>query len=94
MTNMTLADRYALIDAEIKALEKAKDAIKAEIKATGRELIEGDKFDVVVGLSERSALDQAKVKALLTPAQIAACTKTTMIETLRVKAHAKHIVLA
>jgi len=80
MTNASLADRYAIID--------------AEIKATGRETIEGDTFDVVVGLSERTTLDQAKVKALLTPAQIADCTKTATIETLRVKAHAKRLVLA
>lgn len=94
MTNVSLADRYALVDAEIKALEKVKDALKAEIKATGCETIEGNTFDVVVGLSERSSLDQAKVKALLTPVQIADCTKVSTVETLRVKAHAKRVVLA
>jgi hypothetical protein len=59
MTNRTLADRYFDIDAQIKALEATKDALKAEIVALGVELIEGAEVDVKVSLSQRSVLDEA-----------------------------------
>ncbi len=83
MTN--LADRYFAIKNEIDALTRLLDQVKAEIKATGRDEIVGDLAIVSVGLSERVALDQKAVKALLTPAQIIECSKTTLIETIRVK---------
>jgi len=59
MTNRTLADRYYDIDAQIKALEDIKDALKAEIVALGTDLIEGMEVDVKVSLSQRSVLDEA-----------------------------------
>lgn len=82
---MTLADRYALLKNEIDALTKELDKVKAEIKATGLETIEGDHAIVTVALSERSTLDTKAAKALLTDEQVAACTKVTLVETLRVK---------
>jgi len=59
MSNRTLADRYYDVDAQIKALEVAKDAIKAEIIALGTDLVEGAEYDVKVSLSQRSVLDEA-----------------------------------
>lgn len=85
----TLADRYGSLKAEIEALERQLDAVKKEIKDSGVEEIAGAVYTVTVGLSERSALDQKKVKAILTPAQIAEVSTTTLITTLRVKATAK-----
>ena len=85
MTNVSLADRYAALKAEIDALTKELDKVKTEIKATGLETIEGDMAIVTVSLSERSSLDTKAVKDLLTPDQIAACTRVTLVETLRVK---------
>jgi len=72
MTNRTLADRYYDIDAQIKALEVVKDAIKAEIIALGTDLVEGAEYDVKVSLSQRSVLDEALLLATygVTPEQM------------------------
>lgn len=82
---MNLADKYQTIKLEIEALERLLAEVKAEIKATGLETIEGTNAIVTVGLSERSALDQKLVKELLSAEDLALCTKTTLIETIRVK---------
>lgn len=84
-SNLSLADRFATIKAEIDALKKELEDAQAAIKATGREVVEGEFAIVTVSLSERSTLDTKAVKELLTPAQIAACTKTTLVTTLRDK---------
>jgi hypothetical protein len=81
----SLADRYAILKAEIDALTKEMDKVKAEIKSTGLETIEGDRAIVVVSLSERSTLDTKAAKTFLTDEQVATCTKVTLVETLRVK---------
>ena len=80
-----LADRFTLLKAEIDALTKEFDKVKAEIKATGLETIVGENAIVTVSLSERPNLDTKAVKELLTAEQIAACTKVTLITTLRDK---------
>jgi len=82
---ITLADRYAILKSDIDALTKELDRVKAEIKATGMETIVGENAIVVVGLSERSTLDTKAAKEFLTADQITACTKVTLVETLRVK---------
>jgi hypothetical protein len=41
---------------------------------------------VTLGLSERNGLDTKLVRELLTAEQVAACTKVTLVETIRVKA--------
>lgn len=86
MTNLAaLADRYADIKAEIEGLERLLSEVKAEIKAEGREEIVGTRAIVTLGLSERTTLDQKLVKEILTDEQIAACSKTALVETIRVK---------
>jgi ParB-like chromosome segregation protein Spo0J len=82
----TLADRYADIKAEIEALTRLLDECKTEIKAAGREEIIGTRAIVTLGLSERTSLDTKLVKEILTDKQIAACSKTALVETIRVKA--------
>jgi len=95
MTNFNnLADRYAQIKAEADAWAKKLDEVKAEIKATGVEEIVGTDFTVTIGLSERSTLDNKKVKELLTPAQITACSSTSLVTTIRVKLSSKTAVAA
>lgn len=87
MTNQAaLADRYADIKAEIEGLTRLLDETKSEIKAAGREEIVGTRAIVTLGLSERNSLDTKLVRELLTADQIAACTKVTLVETIRVKA--------
>jgi len=95
MSNLSnLADRYAEIKATADMWAKQLDAIKNEIKELGVEEIIGDHFTVTVSLSERSTLDQKKVKEILTPAQIAACNSVALVTTLRVKASVKPAVAA
>ena len=86
MTHANLADRYASLKTQIDALTAELDAVKSSIKTLGQPVIEGDHCTVTLSLSERSSLDSAAAKKLLTEAQIAACTKTALVETIRVKA--------
>tara|TARA_R110000868_G_scaffold348485_1_gene609590 strand:- start:460 stop:735 length:276 start_codon:yes stop_codon:yes gene_type:complete len=91
---MNIADRYAALKNEIDALTKELDKCKAEIKATGKEEIVGDFAIVTLSLSERTTLDTKLVKDILSAEQIAACSKVTLVETLRVKANVKLTVVA
>lgn len=86
---MNLADRYAALKFQIEALEQELSGVKAEIKALGQEQIEGDSVYVTLSLSERNTLDNAAVKKLLTEEQIKGCTKTTLVETIRIKPKVK-----
>jgi len=80
-----LADAYAELKVQIEALTKSLDAVKAEIKATGLEIIDGDHATVTVGLSERTSIDAKAVQLILTAEQFASVSKTTLVETLRLK---------
>jgi len=87
MSNLAdLADRYASLKHEIDALTRELDVAKKAILDLGVEEVVGNFCVVTVALSERSSLDQKKVKAILTPAQIAEASSTTLITTVRVKA--------
>lgn len=82
---MQLADKYALIKGQMEELQKQLDQVKAEIKATGKDELTGDFATVTVSLSERTGLDQKRVKALLTAEQFLAACSTTLTETIRYK---------
>ena len=86
MTNANLADRYAALKGQIDALTAELDAVKASIKTLGQPVLEGDHCTVTLSLSERSSLDTTAVKKLLTAEQIAANTKVSLVETIRIKA--------
>lgn len=86
MSNLAaLADRYADLKAELEGIQRLLDECKAEIKATGRDEIVGNRAVVSVGLSERTTLDPKLVKEILTNEQVTACSKVTLVETIRVK---------
>ena len=89
---MNLADRYFEVKQQIEALERVLNDVKSQIKAEGRESIEGDNAIIMLTLSERSSLDTKLVKALLTDEQIDTCTRTTLVETIRVKAKTEALV--
>lgn len=79
---VSLADRYAAAKAAADAALEALDALKAEIKALGKEKIEGVTCDVFLVLSEQRRVDQK-----LIPAEILeACKRPVLVETIRVKA--------
>jgi hypothetical protein len=87
MSNIAaLADRYADIKAEMEYLQSLLDEVKAEIKAEGRQEIVGTRAIVTLSLSERNSLDTAAARKFLSDDEIAFCTKTTLVETVRVKA--------
>lgn len=94
LSALSLADRYAVLKADADAIAKALEAVKAEIKATGLETIEGERAVVTVALSERATLDTKAAKELLTDEQIVSCTKVTLVETLRVKPKVNVTVIA
>lgn len=86
MSNIAaLADRYADIKAEIEGLERLLKSIKDEIKAEGRQEIVGTRAIVTLSLSERNSLDTSAARKFLTDDEIKFCTKTTLVETVRVK---------
>ena len=86
-TNYTkLADLYAIAKAEEDAAKKRSEALRKQILEAGQEYVFGDAYTVQVALSERSSLDSKAAKAFLTEAQIAECTKVSLVETLRVRA--------
>ena len=78
-------NRLAALNREIKALQEEADALKAEFKAAGEGTYESAEHTVVVSTNERLSLDTGAVKAILTPTQIAACSKVTVVTTVSVK---------
>ena len=94
LATLSLADRFAVLKADADAINKALDAVKAEIKATGLETIVGERAIVTVSLSERTTFDSKAAKAFLTADQIASCEKVSLIETLRVKPKAGTLIIA
>ncbi len=87
ITETKIADLYAIAKAEAEAAEKRVKELREQIRATGMELVEGDVYDVQIGLSERVTLDRKLVSEFLTEEQLTKCSKTTLVETLRVKTH-------
>jgi uncharacterized protein YydD (DUF2326 family) len=84
--NLTLADRYHTLNERLKELEAEVKAVRDEIVATGHEKICGEYADVVVNLSERSTFDGKLAQSYLSAEQIAACTKKSVVTTVRAKA--------
>lgn len=88
-TEKTLAqkvDELGALKAAIADLVDREKALKAEIAASGYAEIDGALFRATVSLSETTRLESDKVRAILSPAQIAACSKTTEVTTVRVAA--------
>ena len=80
-----LADEYATLKAQMEEYEQKLKKMRAEILATGQETIVGERAIVEVKLSERNSLDTSSIRKLFTEEQIVAMTKTTLVETLKVK---------
>ena len=80
----TLADKYIAAKAELDAAEAAVKALKAEIEATGQDLVVGTFADVKVALQERTSFDKAVLEKLLSPDQLASATKVSTFAVLRI----------
>lgn len=86
LDNLTTADKYATIKARIDELEAELKLVREKIIATGAETVTGEFADIKVTLAERNTFDQTLAKSYLTAEQINACTKRSLVTTLRVKA--------
>lgn len=85
--NMTLADRYAVVKAELEAVQTKLDAIKAEIRNFSHDgVIEGEFATLTITYTTPKRFSSKAAKAFLTADQVAACTETgSLVETIRVK---------
>jgi hypothetical protein len=80
-----LIDRALELQALIAPLAAEFDAIKEAVKAEGDGLYVGRLAEIEVTTAETCTLDTKKVKALLTPAQITACSREGSRTTLKVR---------
>lgn len=85
LNNLSLADRYSSLSERVKELEAELKAVRDMILATGQDRVAGDFSEVVVALSERTTFDAKAAHKYLTAAQIAECTRQTLVTTLRIK---------
>jgi len=84
MSNIaTLADDYAALDAQIKVLTKQRDAIKAEIIATGENIIHGDRAIVKVSESYPTTFSKDLAETLLSPEDFRRCHATAIKPTIK-----------
>ena len=81
-----LADQYAACKIAAEAAEAQVKALRAEILALGAEEVEGFNCTIKVGLSERNTLDSKAVEAEMGKDWVKARSKTTLVESLRIKA--------
>jgi len=87
MSNMHLADQYAVAKAALDAAQQQVDALKAAIKATCHDgVLEGDFATVTITYTTPERFDAKAAKSFLSAEQIAACTRIgALVETIRVK---------
>lgn len=83
-----LIDRALELQALIAPLAAELDAIKEAAKAQGDGLRVGVLAEIEVTTTETCTLDNKKVKAILTPTQIAACSKAGTRTTVKVRERA------
>jgi N-methylhydantoinase B/oxoprolinase/acetone carboxylase alpha subunit len=85
--NLTSAiDRLGNVKAQIAALKKEEDALKAVLIEQGPGAYEGDTWRATVSQSERETLDMVAVREKLSAQFIRAHTNVTPVTTVRVVA--------
>ena len=96
-----IADRYARIEAEFKAIKKLYEAVKAEaldacLDAAGEDLkayVAGEEFALDYSMTPVNQFSLEKAKAFLTEDQLAQCYTQTTRQNLKPKLLAKITVL-
>lgn len=81
-----IVDELGTLKAAIAELTEKEKELKTIVAASGYAEFDGDLFRATVSLSERVTLDSEKVRALLSPSQIAACSRVTEVTAVRVSA--------
>ena len=96
-----IADRYARIEAEFKAIKKLYEAVKAEaldacLDAAGEDLkayVAGEEFALDYSMTPVNQFSLEKAKAFLTEDQLAQCYTQTTRQNMKPKLLAKITVL-
>ncbi len=70
-------DKLGALNAEISRLQAEAEAIKGTLRASGLDEVVGKAYRAVIVATDTVRLDSAKVKAILSPAQIAECSVTS-----------------
>ncbi len=84
MSNIAfLADDYAILDAQIKALTKQRDAIKAQILETGENIIHGERAIVKVSESFPITFSKDLAQTLLSAEDFRRCHATAIKPTMK-----------
>jgi len=84
MSNIVLlADDYATLDAQIKALTKQRDAIKAQILETGENIIHGERAIVKVSESFPITFSKDLAQTLLSAEDFRRCHATAIKPTMK-----------
>ena len=84
MSNIaTLADDYAALDAQIKALTKQRDAIKVLILETKETVIHGERAIVKVSESYPTTFSKDLAETLLSPEDFRRCHATAIKPTIK-----------
>lgn len=88
MTNelKAIVDELGTLKAAIADLTEKERELKTIIAGSGYGEIEGELFRATITPSERVTLDSKKVRAILSSAQIKACSHTTEVLTVKVGA--------
>lgn len=76
-TPADLVDDLGFLKAQIAELQNQEDALKAKLAASGLRYVDGDFYSASITTRETTRLDSKKVRGLLSPAQIIACSYTT-----------------
>lgn len=78
-------NRLAEITTTMKELEKEAKALKENFRQLGEGSYASADHSVVVRSSERVSLDQDMVRSILSPTQIAHCSKISVVTTITAK---------
>lgn len=80
-----LADRYLRLKQFQKETEETIQAVRAKLIASGKAEVMGDEARVTIEEAQRKWLDSDLVKAILTPKQVAECTKRKYLTVVKVR---------
>ena len=84
MSNLTSAiDRLGVVKAQLAALKREEDELKAVLVEQGPGAYEGDLYRVTVSQADRETLDMDAVREKLSPQFIRAHTNVTLVTTVR-----------
>lgn len=87
MSNLTSAiDRLGVVKAQLAALKREEDDLKAVLIENGPGAYEGDLYRVTVSVADRETLDMDAVREKLSPQFIRAHTNVTTVTTVRCNA--------